>query len=86
MVCYQVVKAGRTFLRCMIDLSMVTKRLDHHLHLNLSARADIEWWWHFVLPWNGISMLAAQQRENPSIVCTTDASGSWRCGDWFQLQ
>lgn len=87
----KVVRAGRTFLRRLIDLSMVTKQLDHHLRLNLSARADIEWWWHFVSPWNGTSMLVAQQRENPSVICTTDASGTWGCGawsgkEWFQLQ
>ena len=87
----KVVRAGRTFLRRLIDLSMLTKRLDHHLRLNLSARADIEWWWYFVSPWNGTSMLMAQQKDNPSIICTTDASGSWGCGawsgqDWFQFQ
>ena len=40
----KVVRAGRTFLCRLIDLSMVTKCLDHHLCLNLSAQADIEWW------------------------------------------
>ena len=87
----KVIRAGRTFLRRLIDLSMVTKRLDHHIRLNLSARSDIEWWWQFASPWNGISMLVTQLKENPAIVCTTDASGSWGCGAWygqycFQLQ
>ena len=36
-------------------------------------------------------MLMAQQKDNPSIICTTDASGSWGCGAWsgqerFQFQ
>lgn len=36
-------------------------------------------------------MLVAQQKTNPSIICTTDASGSWGCEawsgqDWFRLQ
>ena len=78
-------------MRRLIDLSMVTKHLDHHLHLNLSAQADIEWWWYFVSPWNGTSMLMAQQKDNPFIICTTDASGAWGygawCGqDWFHFQ
>ncbi len=49
----KVVRAGRTFLRRLIDLSMVAEHLDHYVHLNREARSDIEWWFQFSGKWNG---------------------------------
>lgn len=41
--------------------------------------------------WNGVSMLASLIKSNPTTMITSDASGSWGCGvywnaEWFQLQ
>ncbi len=40
----QRVRAGRSFLRRLINLSMVPKHLDHYVRLSKEARSDIEWW------------------------------------------
>ena len=48
----KAVRAGRSFLRRLLDLSMTVKQLDRRVCLNVSARADLEWWWQFGLQWN----------------------------------
>ena len=48
-----VVKPGRIFLRRLIDLSTVPKRLHHLVRLNREARSDIGWWARFAVGWNG---------------------------------
>lgn len=87
----KVVRPGRTFIRRLIDLLSVAKRPHHHIRLGHEARSDIEWWHCYATKWNGVSMLQSQSRENPDIVMTSDASGSWGCGAfcgrrWFQLE
>lgn len=87
----KVVKPGRTFVRRMIDLSMIAKKPQDHLRLNKAFRSDLEWWHYFVGQWNGISLLAPFQRQYPDEEITSDASGSWGCGafhgsKWFQLK
>ena len=87
----KAVRQGRSFLRRLIDLAKLVKRLDHHVRLNVSARSDIQWWYQFAATWNGVSMLLKQRKQNPDVVITSDASGNCGCvaycGDsWFQLQ
>ena len=87
----KVVRPGCTFVRRMIDLSMVAKKPQDHLRLNKAFRSDLEWWHYFVGQWNGISLLAPFQRQYPDGEVTSDASGSWGCGafqrsKWFQIQ
>ncbi len=41
----KVVRAGRTFLRRLIELSVTAKKLEHFVRLSREARSDIEWWW-----------------------------------------
>ena len=50
----KVVKAGRTFLRRIIDLSTSASQLHHFIRLNTEARSDIEWWFRFISLWNRI--------------------------------
>ena len=52
----RVVRAGRTFLRRMIELSTVPKELDHWVRLNEGFRSDLHWWAVFLDDWNGVSM------------------------------
>ena len=60
----KVVRAGRTFLRRLIDLSTKAARLDHFIRLNEEARADIEWWYHFIV--RGMGCLCSQPyQRNP---------------------
>ena len=40
----RVVRAGRTFLLRMIDLSSVPKELDHWVRLNRAFQSDLHWW------------------------------------------
>ena len=88
----KVIRAGRTFLRRMINLSAVVTELHHHIRLNLAFRSDLHWWDIFLEDWNGMSMFAGVVRTPPAAILTSDASGSWGCGaftsagQWFQFQ
>ena len=87
----RAVRSGRTFLRRLITLSTRVSQLDHFVRISRTARADIEWWFHFSASWNGVSMMSVVKRSNPAVTLTSDASGSWGCGafsdkDWFMLQ
>ena len=85
-----VVWPGRTFLRRLFDLSATVKKPNHHVSLNAGARSDLAWWSVFLEQWNGVSLLAVLGEQEPSVILTSDASGSWGCGaywgsQWFQL-
>lgn len=87
----KVVRPGRAFIRCLINLSKLAKKLHHHICFSREARSDIEWWYQFVEKWNGISILTAQRHDHPDIIITSDASGRWGCAAfwdqrWFQLK
>lgn len=86
----KVVRPGRRFLRGMIQLLSVAHKQHHHIRLNQSFRADLEWWHKFLGSWNGVSMLVQVQSQHPDIKVWSDASGSWGCaavwnGKWFQI-
>ena len=50
-------RAGRSFLRRLIDLSTEVKHMDHYVRLNRDARSDIEWWAQFSSSWNGVAIM-----------------------------
>ena len=77
----KAVRVGRSFLRRLLDLSMTIKQFDRRILLNVSSRADLEWWWQFGLQWNGVSMMrSVVAAEQPQLVLETDASGTWVYG------
>jgi hypothetical protein len=81
-----VVRPGRAFLRNLIDAAASVSELDHWVHLNQRARADLAWWNTFLKVWNGTSVSPPPE---PSWYIVSDASGSWGCGAfhgnrWFQ--
>ena len=87
----KVVKESRIFLRRLIDLASKFDHPDHKIRLNVEARSDIEWWFQFAEPWNGVSILDSLVPKPPEHTLTSDASGSWGCGafwesHWFQLE
>ena len=88
----KVVRAGRTFLRRMIDLSSVASELHHRIRLNGAFRSDLQWWDTFMEGWNGLSLFGSIIPGPPVAVVTSDALGHWGCGaftssgHWFQLQ
>ncbi len=88
-----VVRSGRTFIRRLIDAlkSAHHRPSNSFVRLNVEARSDIFWWASFIEHWNGLSMMHNLRRDNPDIIITSDASGSWGCGAyclsaWFQYQ
>lgn len=90
----KVVRAGRSFLRRIIDLLHSRPESRSHssafIRLNRGFRADIAWWQTFIDQWNGISFLWTPD-SLATICATSDASGRWGCGawygkEWFQLQ
>ena len=88
----RVVRAGRTFLRRMIDLSSTARDLDHWVRLNLGFRSDLQWWNLFLEDWNGVAMCNSVIYRAPEATITSDASGRWGCGaftdggEWFQFR
>ena len=89
---YRVVRAGRTFLRRMIDLSMVPKELHHWVRLNRDFQSDLHWWEVFLEEWNGVALCSSVIQRPPADTFTSDASGRWGCGafnsggEWFQFR
>ena len=67
-----VVKPGRSFLRRMIELARRSNR---------GFRSDLCWWACFLPAWNGTGMMAGVVKGSPQVVLTSDASGSWGCGN-----
>ena len=83
-----VVRPGRPFLRSLIDAAASTQELDHWVHLNAAARADLRWWHTFLKVWNGTCIMPPISEP---LTVVSDASGSWGCGAvhnnlWFQAQ
>ncbi|XP_062517655.1 uncharacterized protein LOC134192917 [Corticium candelabrum] len=62
-----VVKPGRIFVRRLIDLSAILKKLHFHVRLNKEARSDIWWWVRFIERCNGQGLLATVGRLLPSV-------------------
>ena len=88
----KVVRPGRSFLRRMIDLSTVAKKLHHRIRLNRGFQTDLLWWDTFLVKWNGVSMMRSLHGGTPVATLTSDVSGGWgggaftSSGEWFQLQ
>ena len=87
----KAIRQGRSFVRRLINLSMVVENLDSYVRLNISARSDIRWWCEFAKLWNGTSMLFKWDKLHSQFIVTLDASGHWGCGAyigdrWFQCQ
>ena len=86
----KVVPPGRTFLRRMIDTSMLATQNHHHIRLDYGFRSDLHWWSLFLDRWNGVRILSSGSNTHKAVV-TSDASGSWGCGAflddgrWFQI-
>ena len=73
----RVVRPGKSFLRCLINLLQGTRHNNHFIRLNKEARADIHWWMVFVGTWNGISFYPGSAL---GVYMTSDASGPWGLG------
>ena len=76
-----VIRPGRTFLRNAIPLLKMAKQQHHHIRLSVEIRSDLAWWKLFAASWNGTGLVI--QPNSTTYVITSDASGSWGCGAWF---
>lgn len=95
----KVVRPGRMFLRRMLDLLRISKRIDSprkgsgrshapSIRLTEGFRADLQWWRHFATDWNGVSLLYAREWATASSLrIATDAcatgAGAMCFPDWF---
>ena len=83
----QAVRAGRTFLRCLIGLSRKARFLHFKLKINKQARSDINWWIRCLRPHSGISMFPKPSVPENTFYIFTDASNVGGAGvlnnDWF---
>ena len=80
----KVVRSSQLFLCRFIDLSMSVKKLHHHISLNREVREDIQWWRHFLLQWNGVSIFPASEWTcHSAMELYTDASATIGYGAVF---
>ncbi len=82
----KAIRAGRSFLRRLIDVTAGVQHIDRFVRLSREARADVEWWYQFGQDWNGTAMMWHVGRANAEVVLTSDASGSWGCGAWWETK
>ena len=87
----KVIRPGRRFLRGVFGLLSQFHRRDHMIRLNAAFRTDLEWWHVFASSWNGVSLMWGDRAQAPSIEIWSDASGTWGCWawwnvDWFQIE
>ena len=61
-----VVVPGRTFLRCMIDLTRRTKRPHHRIRLTKEAKCDIQVWLSFLQNFNSKTFFYTEQLDSHS--------------------
>lgn len=85
----RVVRTGRAFLGRLIELSKKVKQLHHSIRLNVSARADIQWWAACVATHNGTTIMKEDWSTTEVLECFTDASnvgfGAYMNDEWFAL-
>ena len=77
----KVVRAGQSFLRCMIDLHSQNDPTVP-IRLNWGFRTDLAWWSCSIDRWNGVSFLQTPESLH-SVQVASDVSGSWGCGTWW---
>ena len=76
-----VIQPGRTFTRNAIPLLKIAKCQCHHIWLSVELRSDLAWWRLFASHWNGTALVTPPNAKRLQI--TSDASGSWGCGAWY---
>ena len=79
-----VVKPGGSFLRGMIELNKVAHNPQRPIRLNQAFHSDLAWWRLYLKAWNGTSMLSTLAVRDHEETITTDASGLWGCGGFWQ--
>jgi hypothetical protein len=79
----KVIRAGRTFVRRMIELSKRVKYLHYRVKLNEEFREDVRWWLCYLKSWNKVSMFYDDHwSTNVDLHLFTDAS-DWGAGCYF---
>ena len=72
--CARVVRAGKMFIRRLIELSKKARNLHHRLTLTHQVKADLRWWARSIKSHNGITWLDNVWDSSTQHVLYTDAS------------
>jgi len=57
------------------------KTMDHRICLREEFHSNLAWWISFLEVWNGASFMSTHiTAPHPDITSSSDASGSWKCG------
>jgi len=81
----RAVRPGRAFKRRLQDVMTTVKRDGRRVRLNAVARADIEWWYHFGLEWNGTSGGRGGGRAAGGVGLRRLGQLGGMEGKWFQI-
>ena len=83
----QVLPSARAFLRSLFNLTVGVPRPHYHVHIPLSAKADVLVWQEFLLHFNGLSfMLDFKFKSNFALHLYSDACTSVGFGLVFNSQ
>ena len=87
----KVVKPGKTFTRCLIELLAGFRKSYYHIRLNEEFKADLMWWMTFMSSWNGTAIITPTEQGHREHHIWIDVSGSFGCGavapsqeEWLQ--
>ena len=86
----RVVKAGRTFVRRMLDQAKEIAHLHYKVKLSHAFKQDVVWWLHYLPTWNGKSMFYDEVwTSSVDLHLYTDASdlavSGYFQGSWFVI-
>ena len=65
----KVIPVGSSFLRRMIDTSILVKKLHHHIRLNKGVRSDLQWWLQYLEMWNVCRMMSTKSIKPSDLRC-----------------
>lgn len=84
--CARVVRGGRTFMRCLINLMIRIKKSHFHIRISREARGDLEWWTEGLRRFHGLTPFISDLPV-PAYVFGTDAcelaGGAHFAEDWM---
>ena len=81
----RVIPAGRSFMYRLFKAAYSVENLNHHITINIEAKADLAMWLHFLQNWNGVSLfLDVDESSADDMNLYTDASGTIGYGGFFQ--
>jgi hypothetical protein len=84
----RVIRGGRTFMRCLIDLLCQVSEKHRHIRLNSAAKSDLTWWENCFDFFHGSCPFSCDKAlPSYSFACDAclDGGGAFFCDDWFYV-